>query len=147
LMKRYMRELGKSIGKPVAYLAVPERRTSGCGFHPIPLHWHFLAACPSHRTTDFLRNARQLWTSGSGNASVSRYDPSRSGAYYVAKLAADQDFDFSSDHLDRLSYHGPNTTVVDSGSLQLLWAAVLRRALWRSDFRVGSVSYCGPTTV
>ena len=40
-----------------------------------------------------------------------------------------------------------NTTVVDSGNLSLLWAAVLLRARWRSDYRVGSVSCCGPTTV
>jgi hypothetical protein len=74
LLKRYFRVLGKSIGAPVAYIALPERRTSGCGYHPIPLHWHFLAARPSHFTAALLRNAQQLWTGGFGNAAISLYD-------------------------------------------------------------------------
>ena len=35
-----------------------------------------------------------------------------------------------------------NTPVLDSSYLSLLRAVVLRRWLWRSDYRVGSVSYC-----
>jgi hypothetical protein len=107
LLKRYFRELGKSIGAPVAYLAVPERRTSGCGYHPIPLHWHFLAAGPCHLTAALLRNAKQLWTDGLGNAAVSPYDRSRPGAHYIAKLAGGHDFNFHLDNLDRLPYQGP----------------------------------------
>jgi hypothetical protein len=107
LLKRYFRDLGKSISAPVAYIAVPERRTPGCGHHPIPLHWHFLAAGPSHLTAALLRNAQQLWTGGSGNASISLYDRSRPGAHYIAKLAGGHDFNFHLDNLDRLPYQGP----------------------------------------
>jgi hypothetical protein len=39
----------------------------------------------------------------------------------------------------------PSTTVVDSGSLNLLWV-ILRRARWRSEYLVGSMSYCGRMT-
>jgi hypothetical protein len=107
LLKRYFRDLGRSINAPVAYIAVPERRTSGCGYHPIPLHWHFLAAGPSHRTTTLLLNAQQLWTDGSGNAAIGLYDRSRPGAHYLAKLAGCRDFNFYLGNLDRLRYQGP----------------------------------------
>lgn len=106
-MKRYMRDLGLSIKARVPYVAVPERRTSGCGLAPIPLHFHFLAACPSQWTTTFLSNAQNLWAGGSGNASIDLYDPLRSGAHYIAKLAGHQNFDYIFDHWDRLTYRGP----------------------------------------
>ena len=86
---------------------MPERRTPGCGYHPIPLHWHFLAAGPCHHTAPLLRNARQLWTDGSGNAAINLYDSSRTGAHYIAKLAGSQDFNFHFNNLDRLPYQGP----------------------------------------
>ena len=108
LLKRYFRDLGKSIGARVAYVAVPERRTSGCGHHPIPLHWHFLAAGPCHHTAALLRNGQQLWTDGSGNAAIGLYDRSRPGAHYIAKLAGGQDFNFHLGNLDRLPYLGPH---------------------------------------
>ena len=43
--------------------------------------------------------------------------------------------------------HKPsNTTVVVNDNLSLLWDTTLRRELWRSDYRVGSVNCCGPMT-
>jgi hypothetical protein len=39
-----------------------------------------------------------------------------------------------------------STTVVVNDNLSLLWDTTLRRELWRSDYRVGSVNCCGPMT-
>ena len=46
-----------------------------------------------------------------------------------------------------VAFFSPNTTVVDSDNLNLLWALILRFSRWRSDYGVGSVSCCGRTTV
>jgi hypothetical protein len=106
VMKGYMRRLGKSIGVRIAYLAVPENRPSGLGHHQIRLHWHFLIACPEHRTAELTRKARALWRSY-GEPDIERYDPLRDRAYYIAKLASQSGFDYIFDNLDRIEYNGP----------------------------------------
>jgi hypothetical protein len=95
-----------------------EHRRTGCiyssareayaGVWP-PSHTAALAllSSPSHLTAALLCNAQQLWTGGTGNAAISVYDQSRSGAHYIAKLAGGQDFNFHMDNLDRLPYQGP----------------------------------------
>ena len=57
----YFGRLRRSIKAPIAFLAVPERKTSGLGHPAIPLHWHFVASVPQQHTTTFLHNARGLW--------------------------------------------------------------------------------------
>jgi hypothetical protein len=99
--------LRKSVKAPVACIAVPERRSSGLGLPAIPLHWHFVASVPTQHTTAALRNARFLWERHYGQAKIARYDPERSGARYLAKLAGDSRFEYFDQNLDRLTYRGP----------------------------------------
>lgn len=108
LTKGYMRRLSKSIRARIAYVAVPESRPSGLGHHQIRLHWHFLIACPEHRAAELTRNATALWARCYGDVKIERYDPSRNGAHYIAKLADQAGFDYIIDNFDRLGYHGPN---------------------------------------
>jgi hypothetical protein len=107
LLAVYFDRLGRSINAPVAYLAVPERRTSGLGHPAIPLHWHFVASVPQQHTTTFLHNAHSLWTEHYGNAKIDRYDADRSGAHYLAKSAGAANFDYVAVNLKRLCYSGP----------------------------------------
>lgn len=59
LMKRFMEKLGKKLRTPVSFFAVLERRYSGCGMPPTPLHWHFLAT--STYSQSFADIAQNLW--------------------------------------------------------------------------------------
>ena len=103
----YFDRLRRSIKAPIAYLAVPERRTSGLGHPAIPLHWHFVASVPPQHTMTVLHNARSLWDKHYGNAKIDLYEPERSGAHYLAKQAGQSNFDYVVDNLDRLTYRGP----------------------------------------
>jgi hypothetical protein len=47
LMKRYIERLARKLRAPVSFYASLERRYSGCGYSPIPVHWHFPAASVS----------------------------------------------------------------------------------------------------
>lgn len=53
------------------------------------------------------RNAIALWTRCYGEVKIDRYDPTRKGAYYIAKLASQSGFDYIFENLDRLEYNGP----------------------------------------
>jgi hypothetical protein len=99
--------LTKSLKAPVAWFAVPERRTSGLGFPGIALHWHFVAAAPRQHRRDILRNASSLWRRYNGDACIRRYDSNNDGAFYLTKLASGSDFDYHVGNLDRMSYTGP----------------------------------------
>src|SRR4051794_23150753 len=59
LMKRFMEKLRRRLKVSVSYFAALERRYSGCGLSPIPLHWHFLAACGVQ--DDAAGTAQRLW--------------------------------------------------------------------------------------
>jgi hypothetical protein len=107
LMKGYMRRLSRIIRARIAYVAVQESRPSGLGHHQIRPHWHFLIACPEHRAAELTRNAIALWTRCYGEVKIDRYDPTRKGAYYIAKLASQSGFDYIFENLDRLEYNGP----------------------------------------
>ncbi len=111
VMKRYVRELGANVKAWIPYVAAIERRTSGCGYPSIPLHLHFLAACPQQSTTAFLECARSLWSSTSGNSKINLYDPFGSAAHYIAKLAAHPNFEYMIGNLDRMNYKGPTDLV------------------------------------
>lgn len=105
VLQRYFERLGKSIRSQVAYVAVPERRTSGCGMPAIPLHWHFLAAGPERHRSQLLKNARVLaWKLG--QSKIDLYDPALHGAPYIAKLASQQNFDWVMKNLDHMLYTG-----------------------------------------
>jgi hypothetical protein len=117
-VERFFYTLGKSIRSQVAYIAVPERRTSGCGLPAIPLHWHFVAAAPAHRRAALLYNAREI-TRRLGNSKIDYYHSEEPGAFYMAKLAPHQNFDYICHNLDHMSYHGPKD---------------LREAAKRSDY-------------
>lgn len=86
-LKQFMRDLGMSVRARIAYVAVPERRTSGLGLAPIPLHFHFVIACPSQHVRIVLANARGLWSPSIGDIKIGPYDPSRAEGHYLAKLA------------------------------------------------------------
>jgi hypothetical protein len=82
-------------------------RPSGLGHHAIPLHWHFLAACPEVLTAKVALEASILWTQHHGNFRIDPYNPSRRGAYYIAKLASHAGFEYLFDNLDRLGNRVP----------------------------------------
>lgn len=99
--------LRRSIKAPVAYVAVAERRTSGLRHPAIPLHWHFVMSVPPQHTINALHNARCLWKGHYGDTKIDPYDPKRSGAHYLAKLAGGSNFEYFSKNLERLPYSGP----------------------------------------
>ena len=78
------RSCGSVVGCNVAYIAVPEWRTSGCGMPPIPLHWHVVAAGPPQKSGDLLNAISQHW-SANGKSQVRRFQPAQPGAYYWRK--------------------------------------------------------------
>ena len=106
MLKTYMRRLGKEVRGKVSYIAVLEYRYSGCGLSPIRKHFHFLAACPSQWTNIFPSLASTLWEKMAGLCKIEPYDPLMSGAYYVAKLAAHQQFDWFAGNLELLVHTG-----------------------------------------
>jgi hypothetical protein len=102
-----MSRMGKKLKARVAYLAVPERRTSGCGLPAIPLHWHFVAAAPSQHQERLPRLAKEIWEyQRVGFAHVEPYIPELSRAHYLAKTVNNPDFDYVFSNLDRLCYTG-----------------------------------------
>lgn len=107
LFNAYIRRLRRSLKAPVAWFAVHERRTSGCGHPAIALHWHFLAAVPAQHREPLLRAAKLLWETRYGDAMISPYDPEDHGAFYITKLAGGGDFDYICGNLKRLQYGGP----------------------------------------
>jgi hypothetical protein len=106
MVRRFFDRLGRSIDSRVAYIAVCEHRTSGCGLPPIPTHWHLLASGPERRKRLLLSNARELWRTN-GGSSLHEYDPCQEAAFYVAKLAGHQNFHLLERNLERLPYNGP----------------------------------------
>jgi hypothetical protein len=107
LLATYFERLRRSIKSPVAYLAVPEWRTSGLGLPAIALHWHFVMSVPPQHTTTALHNSRGLWNEHYGHPKIDSYDPERSGAHYLAKLAGGSNFEYVTGNLERLPYLGP----------------------------------------
>src|SRR5450759_1725259 len=69
LWKRFVEHLTKRVRQPVAYAAALEGRFSGLGDSPVPVHWHYLAACP--RPTDLQEQAEELWEEKFGITAVS----------------------------------------------------------------------------
>jgi hypothetical protein len=53
------------------------------------------------------RNAIALWTGCYGEVKIERYDLTRNGAHYIAKLASQSGFDYLLETHDRLDYNGP----------------------------------------
>jgi hypothetical protein len=107
LFRTYLDRLRKSIKSPIAWLAVPERTTSGLGQPAGAWHWHFVMAAPNQHRRSLERNAKILWNEHHGNAKIERYDPQLNGSFYISKLAGGLDFDFYFNNLDRLMYSGP----------------------------------------
>jgi hypothetical protein len=83
-----------------------ERRYSGCGFSPIPVHWHFLAASVSSAAMAPI--ATDLWEQLFGNAKIEYYDKEKPGAFYVSKLVSHQNGLILHGKLDQLEYRGPS---------------------------------------
>jgi hypothetical protein len=106
LMKRFMERLERKLHAPVPYYAALERRYSGCGFSPIPVHWHFLAASVSSEA--MVSIATDLWEGSFGNAKIDSYDSDRPAAFYVSKLVSHQNGSVLAGKLDQLDYHGPS---------------------------------------
>ena len=109
LMKRFMEHLNRQLRTRVTYFAALERRYSGCGYSPIPVHWHFLAV--SDRSESMAALAKDLWEEKFGNAEIERYDPTKDGAYYVCKLATHPNGLTVINNLDRLEYRGPSDLI------------------------------------
>jgi len=84
-LKRFFEHLEKRISSRVGFFASLERRYSGCGMSPIPIHWHFLAASENPDPLFVARTARYLWQDKFGDAKVDPYDESGGAGYYVAK--------------------------------------------------------------
>lgn len=105
LMKRYMERLSRKLKTPLSFFAALERRYSGCGMSPIPVHWHFLAA--SDLSSRMREIATDLWTEKFGDAKVDTYDPAENGAFYVSKLAGHPNGEFLFGNMDLRRYHGP----------------------------------------
>jgi hypothetical protein len=103
----YFDRLRQSIKAPVAWIAVPERRTSGLGFPAIALHWHFVMAAPPRYRHDLQRHARLLWKEYCGDSKIEPYVPQLPGTFYLSKLAAGVDFDFHLGGMERMRYTGP----------------------------------------
>jgi hypothetical protein len=92
---------------PIAYIAVQERRTSGCGLPAIPCHWHFVAAAPPQHRSALTRQAKLVWERLCGHADMRPYDAQRGGGFYLAKLAGGANFEYRAHNLDRMAYQGP----------------------------------------
>jgi hypothetical protein len=86
-LKRFFERLEKRIRATVGYFASMERRYSGCGMSPIPIHWHFLAASENRDPSFVASTAQALWKDKFGDAKIDPYDPSGDAAFYVAKSA------------------------------------------------------------
>lgn len=105
LMKRFMEKLDHKLRAPVSYYAALERRYSGCGMSPIPVHWHFLAACP--RSEGMVNLATRIWEDQCGNAKIERYDGTRYGCFYVSKLVNHANGAILDGKFEHLKYNGP----------------------------------------
>jgi hypothetical protein len=109
LFKRYFEKLGRNLGLRVPYFGAMERRYSGCGLSPIPLHWHFLAG---HRNgencSQAAEKAEDLWRALYGDAKVEPYDSDRTAPFYVSKLIECPNGRFESGSMELLPYRGPS---------------------------------------
>lgn len=83
--KRFFERLEKRVRSTVGYFASMERRYSGCGMSPIPIHWHFLAASETRDPEFVAQSAKALWAQKFGDVKIDPYDPSGDAAFYVAK--------------------------------------------------------------
>jgi hypothetical protein len=110
LLRRYMENLSKKLRCKVHYFAALERRYSGCGMSPVPVHWHFLAAS----TTSNMSNvAEALWNRMFGISQVESYDESKNGAFYIVKCVSDQNGTFLISD-DLAAYHGPSDLIASA---------------------------------
>lgn len=107
LIHTYYDRLSRSMKAPLAQFSVLESRTSGCGLSPTPVHWHFVVAAPPQHRHALLLNSRSLWEVHHGNAKIDLYDGELPGAFYIAKTARRDNFDYDLAHLDRMAYTGP----------------------------------------
>jgi hypothetical protein len=105
LLKRFMEKLGRKQRCRISYFAALERRYSGCGMSPIPVHWHFLAAGKNSEGLNSV--AQHLWSQQFGDARIELYDPDREGAFYVCKLVGHYNSTFLDGNLDLLPNRGP----------------------------------------
>lgn len=92
---------------PIAYIAVPERRTSGCGHPAIPYHLHFVAAAPPQHHAALLRETQVVWGQLCGHVNIRPYSSQQGGGFYLAKLAGGAEFDYRLHNLERMTYRGP----------------------------------------
>jgi hypothetical protein len=106
LMKRFVERLQLKLHAPVSFFAAMERRYSGCGDSPIPVHWHFLAASVSNEAMAPI--AESLWEELFGNAKIDPYDRNRDAAHYVCKLVSHPNGSVLSGNLDQMEYQGPS---------------------------------------
>ena len=95
----FIRLLERKLKCRLAYVAVPERTTSGLGKPAGPWHWHFVLCGPAHKAVRLLEQASLLWTKFYGNAHVLAFDPTRNGSRYLAKTAAQIGFDYYAENL------------------------------------------------
>jgi hypothetical protein len=105
-IKRFFERLEKRIKATVGFFASMERRYSGCGMSPIPLHWHFLAASENADPSVVARTAKFLWKDKFGDAKVDPYDESRDAAFYVAKCVMLPHCSIEMRFPPFLAYHG-----------------------------------------
>lgn len=111
-LKRFMERLDRKVHPPVSYFAAMERRYSGCGDSPIPIHWHFLAA--SRNSESMTAVAQKLWEDSFGNAKVEQYDRSLDGAFYTCKLANHPNGVITFNNLEKMKYDGPSDLIAVS---------------------------------
>jgi hypothetical protein len=109
LFTRFAEKLEKGIGTPLSCFVASERRYSGCGSSPIPLHLHFLAA--SDQAEGLAETAQHLWEARFGNAKVDPYDPGQNGSYYVSKLACHANGDIFFRNLELLENTAPSDLI------------------------------------
>ncbi len=90
----FIRILQAKLKCRLAYVAVPEKTTSGLGRPAGPWHWHFVVCGPDHRKTELLELTPRLWQELNGDAHVVPYDHQFHGGRYLAKTACQVDFDY-----------------------------------------------------
>lgn len=101
----YFKRLEDRMHGPVPHVGTFERRYSGCGLSPIPLHLHFLAA--SSEPDRLLAKADQIWTKMFGHCQFEPFNPDENGPHYVAKLFAHDNGEPILGGLATLDYRGP----------------------------------------
>lgn len=99
--------IGRRISARVAAIAVMERTWSGLGKPGVRPHFHFVMAIAPHLLRKLTLAATDIWQSGYGHIDLRTYDSKRGGTHYIAKTAANPDFDFFMRNTSRIPYNGP----------------------------------------